>query len=81
MTFGSKIDFSPSKIDFNRLFGHKKLGPCKVDSKIAFMKYRKSKLQARPLKLGNQSVFFIDLTSPKSTFFDKPNHQDVRKKN
>jgi len=40
LTFGSKIDFSASKIDFNRHFEPKKLAPCKVDSKMSFLKCR-----------------------------------------
>jgi len=40
----------------------------KVGSKIAFMIEGKTNLQARPFKLGNQSVFLSTFCPPKSTF-------------
>jgi len=67
------IDFSASKIGSNRLFGPKKLAPCKVSSKISFMKCREVSITGAPLKIRQPVCLFYRLKStfwpPKSTFY------------
>jgi len=79
-----KIDFSTvnrvlgPKIDFNRLFGPKKLAACKVGCKIAFVKCREVKFTGASLKIWQPERLFYRLKSTfwaqKSTFIDKPNY-------